>query len=261
MPVLNVSEVADRYQCSTTLVVGLLAKIGFCNAVPDSSLSAATFQRFDREWGDKIRAARPASEPAAFAGKTDAVPPAVRPTGQPLPHVMRIAHARITAGRDTMGNRVSKLLPNPGPVHAIDVAGTRGGDPWRGEIVPAAVHFFGGPMNSGPTAVCGWAHMRAVLGDEFVPASEPERGNQCLRCAAIVADGEGLRNPPEPYRSPLCEQFLRIRIGGAVTVKDCSLRDFHIGSHRARDGSEWDIGIDDYVPAPDEIGHTITKAS
>ena len=50
-------------------------------------------------------------------------------------------------------------------------------------------------------------------------------------------------------------------IDGDVTVKDCSLRDFHDGSHRARDGAQWDAGVDDYVPSPHEIGSRITKAS
>ena len=104
--------------------------------------------------------------------------------------------------------------------------------------------------------------MRAVLGDEFVPASDPEASGQCRRCAELVADGKGFRSPPEPYyRSYVCEAYLRVRIDGAVTVKDCSLRDFHTGPHRARDGAEWEIGVDDYVPAPDEVGRSVTRAS
>lgn len=261
MYMLTVREVADRYQCSTKLVVGLLARIGFSNAAPETHLSAAIVYRFDQEWGDRIRAKRPEVE-SGFTGEMDTASASARTDRKPKPHVMRVAHARITGGRDVMRNRVSKLLVDPGPVHAIDAAGTRDGDPWAGEIVPGAVHFFGGPMNSGPTAACGWMHMRAVLGDEFVPADDPERENQCPRCAAIVADGKGFRNPPQPYfRSIFCERYLRMRIDGVVTVKDCSLRDRHDGPHRARDGAEWGIGADDYAPAPDEVGRNITTAS
>lgn len=258
---LTVHEVAARYQCSTTLVVGLLAKIGFRNAKPDTRLSAVIVYRLDSEWGDKIRAKRPAAAPG-FAGEADDASISARRDRQLKPHIMRIAHARITGGRDAMRNRVSMLLPDPGLVHAIDAAGTRDGDPWGGEVVPGAVHFFGGPMDSGPTAACGWMHMRAVLGEEFVPADDPARENQCPRCAAIAADGKGFRNPPDPYyRSFFCERYLRVRIDGVVTVKDCSLRDLHDGPHRARDGAEWEIGGDDYVPAPAEVGRHITKAS
>jgi hypothetical protein len=175
---------------------------------------------------------------------------------------MRVAHAKVTSGRDASGHRAKRLLESPGLVHAIDAVGTWDGDPWRGEVVPGAVHFFGGPMNSGPTAACGWAHMRAVLGDEFEPAEDPEAAGQCPRCAEVVTDGKGSRNPPGSYyRSYFCENYLRVRIDGRVTAKDCSLRDFHDGPHRARDGGEWEIGVDDYVPAPDEVGSRVTQAS
>ncbi len=46
-----------------------------------------------------------------------------------------------------------------------------------------------------------------------------------------------------------------------MVVEDCSLRDFHQGPHRTRDGAEWDIGVDDYVPSPEDVGSHITKTS
>lgn len=258
---LTVHEVAEHYGVSDGFMALALDKVGFKDAKPDTTLPVPTITRFEAEYGEKIRAKRPKAA-AAFTAESDAAPVVSRAVRKPKPHIMRVAHDRITGGRDAQGNREKRLLANPELVHAIDAAGTRDGDPWVGEIVPGAVHFFGGPMNSGPTAACGWMHMRAVLGDEFVPADNPERENQCPRCAAIVAAGNGFRNPPEPYfRSIFCESYLRLRIDGVVTVKDCSLRDFHGGPHRARDGAEWEIGADDYAPARNEVGRNITKAS
>jgi hypothetical protein len=52
-----------------------------------------------------------------------------------------------------------------------------------------------------------------------------------------------------------------VSVDGTVRVKDCSLRDDHRGQpHRARDGAEWEVGVGDYVPAPDEIGRRVTAA-
>ena len=98
---------------------------------------------------------------------------------------------------------------------------------------------------------------------KFVPEEEAVTNGHCLTCARLVEEGKGFRTPPDPYgyRSYFCEAYLRVRIDGAVTVKDCSLRDFHDGPHRARDGAEWDVGVDDYVPSPHEAGSRITKAS
>lgn len=259
---MTVQEVADRYGVSTDFMVRALARVGYHAAKPEQPLSAATVARFDKEWGDKIRAARPAPEPT-FSGEADTAPAAAPSVRQPKPHVMRVAHTKVTAGRDSAGNRVKRLLDHPGVVHAIDATGTNDGDPWSGEVVPGAVYFYDGSINSGPPAACGWVHMRAVLGDEFVPADDPGRANQCPRCVAVVAAGDGFREPPHErgYRSYFCEAYLRVRVDGRVTVKDCSLRDFHDGPHRARDGAEWDVGIDDYAPSPDEVGRSVTEAS
>jgi hypothetical protein len=243
---------------------GLLAKIGFHATGADTPLPAATVNQFDSEWGSKIRRARPRTKPEPkFSGETDVPPPPAADSRKPQRHVMRIAHSKITAGRSAAGGAEKRLLDDPGPVHAIDAAGTNEGDPWRGQVVPGGVHFYGGGMNNGSRAACGRAHMRAVLGDEFVPAEDPLRSGQCPRCAALVADGKGFRNPPDPfgYRSPICDKYLRIRVDGLVAVKDCLLRDLHMGAHRALDGSEWSVGVDDYVPSSGEVGRTITKAS
>lgn len=250
---MTVQEVADSYGVSTAFMARALDKIGFKDAQLDTALSTVTLTRFEARFGTGIREAQ---------AKQPQTPPSQPVRRQPKPHVMRVAHAKVGAGRDAARNRVTLLLNEPGIVHAIDAAGTNDGDPWR-EVVPGAVHFFGGAMNSGPPAACGWQHMRAVLGDEFVPADDPVRSNQCPRCAAVVADGKGFRTPPHEreHRSYFCDVCLRIRIDGSVTVKDCSRRDFHNGPHRARDGAEWDIGVDDHVPASDEVGRDIAKAS
>lgn len=254
----TVREVAGRYQCSTALVAGLLAKMGLGDAKPDTRLSAAEILQFDKEWGESIRAARPEA-PAPFTAESDAAPVASRAV-RPKPHVMRIAHARVGAGRDALGNHEKRLLDAPGPVHAIDAVGTWDGDPWQGEVVPGAVHFFGGPLNSGPTAACGWMHMRAVLGDEFVPADDPRAAGQCPRCATLVAEGKGFRSPPGSY-DPFCYAYLQVRIDRDIEVQECSLRGDHRGPHRTRDGATWDLGFDDFVPAPLDAARRITKVS
>lgn len=172
-----------------------------------------------------------------------------------------MAHARVTGQRNQAGYRVKALLDNPGLVHAIDAAGTWDGDPWSGEVVPGAVHFYGGSIGSGPRAACGTTRVRAVLGDEFVPEDEAMAKGQCPKCAELVSVGRGFRNPPEEWRSPSCEAYLRLRIDGLVDVQTCRLRDLHSGPHRTFDGAEWDIGVDDYVPASGDAGRRITEAS
>jgi hypothetical protein len=159
--------------------------------------------------------------------------------------------------------RDKAVLDSPGFVHAIDAAGTQDGDPWRGEVAPGGVHFYGGPMGSGPYAACGTTRVRAVLGDEFVPANDPATAGQCPKCAVAVAEGKGFRTPPHEreHRSYFCDAYLRVRIDGRVEVQDCSLREFHSGPHRTRDGATWDISFDDFVPAPLDANRRITKAS
>ena len=174
---------------------------------------------------------------------------------------MRIAHDQIGAGRDERGNREKRLLVNPGLVHAIDLVGTWSGDPWRGEIIPGDVHFFGGPRNSGPRAACGRTHMRAVRSEEFVPdEADPVKAGQCPRCAEVVTDGKGFRNPPGTY-DPFCSAFLHVKFDGKVESQNCYLSGQHRGLHRTRDGATWAIGFDDFTPAPLDAGCRITKAS
>lgn len=259
---LTVRLLADRYGVSTSFVLRALAKIGFNAPTIDSMVTTAAAARFEAEFGDGIRAARPKPAPA-FTAESDTPTTASRNGRQIKPHVMRIAHSKVTSGRDAYGLAEKRLLANPERVHAIDAAGTRDGDPWSGEIVPGAVHFYDGGSNTGPPAACGWVKVRAVLGDEFVPSDEPAQSGQCSQCAKIVSNGQGFRTAPQDRidRSPFCEDYLRIRIDGRVAVKNCSLRNFHRDPHRARDGSEWEIGVDDYVPARDELGCRITKAS
>lgn len=248
---LTVREVADRYQCTTTLAVALLAKIGFHAAGPDTPLSAATVARFESRFGDQIRAKRPKPE-NEFTAETDAAPVTSRVAAKRKPHVMRVAHARVTATRAPSGMKIKALMENPGVIHAIDAAGTQDGDPWRGEVVPGAAHFYGGGTNSGPPAACGFVKIRAVLGDEFVPADDPEKAGQCPRCAQEVADGRGFRLTPfEREMRSQCDAYVRVSLGGGrPTVEDCSLRNYHSGPHRTFDGATWTYGADDFKPAP-----------
>lgn len=262
---MTVREVADRYGVTTGFMVQALAKVGYNAAGPDAVLPAPVLARFESEFGEKIRAKRSAPEPVTErVSDSPPVPASPRDRLGPKPHVMRVAHAEATAVRVSAGHIEKRLVANPGFVHAIDAAGTQDGDPWDGEVAPGRVHFYDGSIHSGPRAACGYAHMRVVLGDEFVPADDPVQAGQCPRCAEIVRAGKGFRQPPNPfgyYRSPFCEKYLRVKVAGVVKVKECFLRDSHPGQpHRDFDGSEWTIGLDDYVPAPDEVGRSITAA-
>lgn len=262
---MTVHEVAEHYGVSDGFMLRALARIGFANAKSDTGVPTQTVERFEAEFGDRVRAARPKPQ-SENVGKLDTLPTAGRAARQPKPHVMRVAHASITGKRDPSGFRVKALLDDPGRVHAIDAAGTWDGDPWSGAVVPGAVHFFGGPSNSGPFAACGMTKVRAVLGDEFKPADAADKAatdGQCPRCAELVASGKGFRKPPHErdYNSYLCEAYLRLRIDGLVELQDCSLRYSHSGPHRTRDGATWDIRFDDFVPAPLDANRRITKAS
>jgi hypothetical protein len=252
---MSLRQVADSYGVSTAFLVRALAQVGFDDAQADSPVPSVILRRFEAKFGAEIREAKakqaPASRPSPFTTSHN----------RSKPHVMRVAHAKVGAGRDSAGNRVKRLLDNPGIVHAIDAAGTWDGDPWKGDVHPNDVHFFGGSMNSGPSAACGLGHMRAILSEEFVPADDPEAARQCKRCADLVADGEGFRDGPGYLGSPYCDDSVRVKIDENVTVKTCYLRYRHPGPHRAPDKSEWEIGSNDYVPAPDEIGSRITKPS
>lgn len=258
---LTAQVVAERYGVTIRFMILALDKIGCRRQTADSELSAATVARFESAFGEKIRAARPAPEPA-FTAATDVDQPVARVTRQTKPHVMRVAHAKVTGKRDRSGMPCKALLDDPGLVHAIDAAGTWDGDPWRGEVVPGAVHFYGGPIGSGPYAACGTTQVRAVLGDEFVPDDEAVAKGQCPKCAEPVAAGKGFRNPPQERPDPFCHAFLRLKIDGRVVVEDCRrLGDCHRGPHTTFDGATWDIGLDDYVPATPIEPHRITEAS
>jgi hypothetical protein len=250
---LKVQSVADSYGVSTAFLVRALAQMGFKDAQADTLVPTVILTRFEARYGARIQAKRPpAPVTRRFSSSNQVRPPA---------QVMRVAHGRVGAGRDSAGNREKRLLPDPGPVHAIDLTGTWDGDRWKGEVVPGAVHFFGGAMNTGPRAACGRMHMRAVLGDEFVPdEDDPVKAGQCPKCAELVAEGKGFRSPPGSY-DPFCHAFLHVKINGQVETQNCKLTGHHRGVHRTRDGATWNIGFDDFVPAPLDAGCRIAEAS
>lgn len=250
---MKVQAVADSYGVSAAFMVRALAQVGFENAEADTLVPSVILTRFEAEFGAAIQAKKPA-KPIENPFST------FRSERKPRAQVVRIAHDRVGAGRDSMGNREKRLLSDPGLVHAIDLTGTWDGDRWKGEVVPGAVHFFGGPINSGPRAACGRGQMRAVLGDEFVPADEPAKSGQCPKCAELVAEGKAFRDPPG-YYGPFCHAYLHVKINGGVEVQNCNLSGQHRGVHRTRDGATWSIGFDDFVPAPLDAGCRITKVS
>jgi hypothetical protein len=258
MTMLTVRQAADRYGVSTAFMIQALARISFNATSPETPLSTGVIARFEAEFGKKIRAKRPRSQPA-FTAESDTTPTAARAVRQRKPHVMRVAHAKITGKRDQSGHRFKTLLDNPGIVHAIDAAGTWDGDPWSGEVVPGAVHFYGGPINSGPYAACGTTKVRAVLGDEFDP--EDKSPTLCPRCVELVVEGKGFRTPPHERPEPFCDAYLRLRIDGKVVVEKCFMRDYHAGPHRTSDGAKWLRSVDDYRPAKSDETRHISAAS
>lgn len=92
---ITVHEVAEHYGVSDAFMVRALAKIGLRQAKPETALPTPTVERFEAEFGNKIRAARP-KPPPTFTAETDAAPTASRAVRKPTPHVMRVAHARVT---------------------------------------------------------------------------------------------------------------------------------------------------------------------
>ena len=243
---LTVSEVASKYGVSTAFLVLALGKIGVHRMEPDSPMSAATVARFEKAYGEKIRAARPRSSADADAHD---LPLRTKRTG-PKPHVMRVAHVKITGTRDANRNKVKALLDDPGTVHALDAVGTREGDPWGGNEAPGDVYFFDGV--GGPYAACGRVQVRAVLGDRFDP--EDTERDLCERCAELVADGKGFRESPWEremrQEERWCRDYLRLSIEGRIVVEQCRLRGFHDGAHKTFAGATWKTGAKDYVPAP-----------
>lgn len=250
---VTVKQLAERHGVSVAFVIAALAQGGFNAAGPDAPLPPGVVSRFAETWGHRIRMKRP-KPPPEFQGVSDIALPtaaaAARAARTPPKRIMRIAHARVTGGRDSQGNKVKKLLDNPGPVHAIDPIGTWDGDPWRGVVVPGGVHFYDGGPKSGPRSACGYTNVRAVLGEEFVPAEDPERAGQCPKCAEAVRAGRGWRTSPhEREERRLCDQDLRLVIKGRRVVEFCIRRDYHLGRHRSDSGATWLEGPEDYEPA------------
>lgn len=262
---MTVRDVADRYRASTTFVTRAFAEIGFKDMTPDSAVTTAAVAHFEERFGKRIRAARPRPTlgHADYGDQDDDHVPSARPawqTRQQEAHLIRIAHVRHSGKRNMRTMDWHKVLADdPGPDHAIDAAGTREGDPWRGRAAPGEYKFFD---FAGPHAVCG-ARVKVLMGDEFVPEDEAAAAGQCPRCAELVAEGRGFRTSPHEraHRSYFCEAYLRVRVDGRIAVQECSLRDFHGGAHRTRDGATWDVGFDDFVPAPLDANRSISKAS
>lgn len=239
----SVRSLATLYGTSATFALAALRELGVPVVDVDSKVSDPHVGKFESTWGDKIRSARPATQ-AGAENKFDTVERARRPTtGYRDQHIVRVAHEHVTS-RKQAGLRVTVLPENLGTAHAIDAAGTREGDPWRGAPAAGEHEFFSHP---GPRAACG-AQVRAVMGEEF----ELERTDACPRCAELVADGKAFRSPPHERRNFFCDDYLRLKIGTGVVVEQCVLRDLHPGRHKTHEGATWEFGAADYEPGPTE---------
>jgi hypothetical protein len=163
-----------------------------------------------------------------------------RRTARSSPHPAAAAPCHADCSREDHG-------PAPGRIPGEGAAGRpragprdrRGGDERRRPVAWCCrawrCPLLGGGVGSGPPAACG-ATVRAVLGDEFVPEKQAVARGQCPKCACLVEEGRGWREPPGYFgrHNYFCESFLRVRIDGAVKVKDCKLRTDHDGPHLPR---------------------------
>jgi hypothetical protein len=251
--VLTVREVADRYGVTTAFLVRALGTVGLPGAKPETVLSAATVHRFENEWGDRVRAARPGAVLASGPERTGPQPR----SGQPNPHVVRVAYAHVTGRKAPVtGHLETVMAPESlrGPAHALDPVGTREGDPWSGDPSPNPDFPHSFYEHPGPYAACG-SRLRVVMSEPFVA----DRPDACPKCVVLFGQGKAFRNPPRDWweRDPyFCEEYLRLPAEDGdrgVTVLECRERYSHRGLHRTSDGATWESGADDYVPAPDAL--------
>ncbi len=149
--------------------------------------------------------------------------------------------------------RYRELSDEPGPAHALDVKSTHEGDPWRryGRGPRSAhkrPHFYD---HDGPRAACG-VRVKVALPME-VDAEDPD---VCAECAELVREGKAVgrgRSAFETYRyERRCTSFLRVEEDGETVLYQCVERDWHGGRpHRDWSGATWEIGLEDFTPAPD----------
>jgi hypothetical protein len=243
---LSVRDVANFYEVSPAFVVGGFRKIGVDVSGPEDLVMNSQVDKFEAEWGDKIRAKNPA---APRRPKLASVPMADRRSPrEPAQHVIRVAFSHVT-GQKVNGTVHTVMAPETmrGRAHAIDPVGTNDGDPWAGDLSPhdGAHSFYSHP---GPYAACG-ARVRVVMGEAFTA----DRPDVCMACVRIYANGKAYRNPPGTYRREprYCEAYIRVKNAeGVVRLEDCHLRSYHEGRHKSDSGATWKSGADDYEPPP-----------
>jgi hypothetical protein len=112
MNVMSVRHVADTYGVSNAFLVRALTQLGLEGGQVESPGPSVILTRFEATFGPGIREAKakqaPAQRPDPFSTRQR----------QSKPHVMRIAHAKVAAGRDEVGNRwgADGLACRPGSV-------------------------------------------------------------------------------------------------------------------------------------------------
>ena len=241
---MSLRQLADSYGVSTAFLLRALEEIDFRDAQVDTPVPSAVLQHFR----DEIWCQDSGSQGRASA-RVSAVPGQHRPLSVQAAcdaHCPHQGRGRTRLGREPRQKAVGQSRHHTRyrrrwhmgwrPLERRRASGRR---PllWRGNEQRSA------------RRVRPWAHAGAVLATSSSLADDPQSASQCDRCADLVADGKGFRDGPGYRGSPYCDNSLRVRIDDNVTIKTCYLRYNHQGSHRAPDKSEWEIGLDDYVPA------------
>lgn len=164
------------------------------------------------------------------------------------PRPVYVALASFDVRRDMRTLERYEALPaEPGPAHALDVRGTRDGDPWRtrgGKPMPSRQpHFYDG---DGPHAACG-ERVRTVI----PLAYDPEDPDACPECADLVRSGKAAWRDPAAWRPRACTAHFRSLEDGVLTLWECVLLARHPMPHKSRDGATWETGPGDFTPPPD----------
>lgn len=251
----TVRQLAGEFGVSPGLVMKALLRLAVYTEGPHSEVHLDHAQRFRDEFAPKIKKAKPKdldvrTDDTGIGRRPVRSSPRDPSSPTRQDHIIRMAHAHVSAGRRhaapgsmlASSDRYPVLSTTPGLIHAIDPIGTRDGDPWSGQRVAGRHSFYTHP---GPPAACG-TRVRAILSDEFAL----DTVNPCPKCREAFESGRASRNPPRDWFDRFdCEDSVRVQINGVDRVEECCLRDFHRGRHRSHSGATWQQDGSDFRPA------------